>query len=362
MDRHLLIIFGLLITVLVIFQALTYRLEQRSPTIAKEAQQDINVSAFVGDHYFTLYGYSSPMAQVTFDGLGIYDQTTADNKGYFEFKNRFSPLSPREACLTAKDQLGRLTAPVCLPPFPTSYDANIGPVIMPPTVSLNSSPTGGNYYVGDEIVLSGQTVPNTAVDFSVYMNNTRSTQITPIVKSPKIPVLSRACRQAGTSRSQPRCSYCAKYTVSRIFNQLFSLLASPVEAYSFPSLSTTSDTKGNFSLSLPSANPQTFRLFARSLLHPSGVSGQTDWLSPDSIELNLQIMPWWMIIVQIFLLLLLMIRSRLLEVIIFIELVLITAYLLRRFLHPYVIARNRALTLREVSLVVAEKNALALTG
>ncbi len=309
MYRHLLAIIGLLLAIVIIFQAITYRLEKQPPTIAKEVQQNVTVSAFVGDHHFTLYGYSSPRALITFDGLGIYDQTTADDKGYFEFKNRFSPQSPRAACLTAQDQLGRLTSPVCLPPFPTSYDATIGPVIMPPTVSLNNPSVGSDYYVGDEIVLSGQAVPNTDVDLSVYMNTNNSRGIN--------------------------------------FN-----IVKPVEAYGFPSLAAHSDAKGNFSVSLPSASAQTFRLFARANWQQS--------LSPDSIELNLQVMPWWMMIVQFFLLIFTLIKSRLLEVIILTELALITIYLLRRFLHPHVIARNRSLSLRQVSLIVAEKNPLTL--
>ena len=44
------------------------------------------------------------------------------------------PFQKREACLTAKDQLGRMSSPVCLPPFPVNYNVSIGQVIMPPTV------------------------------------------------------------------------------------------------------------------------------------------------------------------------------------------------------------------------------------
>ena len=130
--------------------------------------KNVNVSAFIGDHRFNLYGYTSPRAFVTFDGQGIFDTTTADDKGYFEFDNRFSPLSPREACLTSKDQFGRLSSPVCLPPFPIKYDVNIGPVIMPPTVSLNNPPIGSDYFIGDQVMLSGQAVPNTDVKLSVF--------------------------------------------------------------------------------------------------------------------------------------------------------------------------------------------------
>jgi len=93
-------------------------------------------TAFIGEHRFSLFGYTSPRALVTFEGMGIFDQTTADDSGYFQFDNRFSPTSSREACLSSKDQFGRLSSPACLPPFPVNYNVSIGPVIMPPTVSL----------------------------------------------------------------------------------------------------------------------------------------------------------------------------------------------------------------------------------
>jgi len=125
---------------------------------------DVENSVSIGEFRFSLFGYTSPLAQVTFEGLGIFDQTTADDKGYFQFNNRFSPFSSREACLSSKDQFGRLSSPLCLPPFPVNYNVSIGPVIMPPTVSLDKK----DYFMGDEVVLSGQAVPNTDVKLSVF--------------------------------------------------------------------------------------------------------------------------------------------------------------------------------------------------
>ncbi|MFH0852812.1 MAG: hypothetical protein V1853_00160, partial [bacterium] len=120
-----------------------------------EQSQPILNSISIGDFHFTLFGYTSPHAEVTLDGQGIYDKTYADSNGFFKFNNRFSPFSPREACLSSKDQFGRISFPVCLPAFPIKYNVSIGPVLIPPTLSLNQE----YYYLNDQITLSGQTIP-----------------------------------------------------------------------------------------------------------------------------------------------------------------------------------------------------------
>ncbi len=275
-----------------------------------QGQANITVSAFIGEYRFTLYGYSSPNALITLQGMGVYDQTYADNTGYFEFKNRFSPQSPREACLTSQDQFGRTTAPNCLPPFPTEYNVTIGPVIMPPTISLNAN----TYYEGDDVKLSGQTIPNTEVAFSTFVDT--------------------------------------KPSVYQYLSHAFDLVQ-PVEAAAFPRLTIKTDSKGNFSLALPSSRPDIFRLFAQTS-YDSGIS-------PQSIKLNLKIYPLWWIIVELFLILFSLIKKHALELIILGELVAIMVYLLRRYMHPHVIVRNRALALRELFYhIVKEETALMI--
>ena len=81
----------------------SYSVARDSGRISKSA--DVRNSVSIGEFRFKLYGYTSPYAFITFEGLGIFDQTTANNKGYFEFNNRFSPFSPREACLSSKISL-----------------------------------------------------------------------------------------------------------------------------------------------------------------------------------------------------------------------------------------------------------------
>ncbi|VVA44585.1 conserved hypothetical protein [Candidatus Roizmanbacteria bacterium] len=237
----------------------------------KSQSANIENSVSIGEFRFSLFGYTSPYALVTFEGMGIFDQTTANNVGFFTFNNRFSPFSKREACLSSKDQFGRLSSPVCLPPFPVNYNVSIGPVIMPPTVSLDKK----DYFMGDQVMLSGQAVPSTDVKLSIFGDVGKKSRLA-LIKS--------------------------------------------VEAFTFPGLTAKSDDKGNFSVNLPSSTPNKFRLF-----------GQTDFkksVSPNSVKLSLDILPVWMIIVKFFLFLFSLLKPRLLEILIFAEIIYIV-YVIR---------------------------------
>lgn len=297
--------------------------------------KNVNVSAFIGDHRFNLYGYTSPRAFVTFDGQGIFDTTTADDKGYFEFNNRFSPLSSREACLTSKDQFGRLSSPVCLPPFPIKYDVNIGPVIMPPTVSLNNPSVGSDYFTGDQIMLSGQAVPNTEIKLSVFGDNKNKFE-------------------ARGTKIETNLNF--KIRILKIISD-FELKTSnfafitPVEAFTFPELTAKSDSKGNFSVNLPSSNPENFRLFAQTDFNKS--------ISPNSIKLNLDILPIWMIIIKFFLFLFFLIKPRLLEILILSEIIYIL-YILKGHVQSKAIILKERFPLIEsgfVQIVLSKPNA-----
>ena len=228
---------------------------------------NVENSVSIGEFRFSLYGYTSPLALVTFEGLGIFDQTTADDKGYFQFNNRFSPFSKREACLSSKDQFGRLSSPVCLPPFPVDYNVTIGPVIISPTVSLNKT----DFFLGDQVVLSGQAIPNSEVNLAIFNENE------------------------------------GKYSFPS-----FSFIK-PVEAFTFPKITSKSDNMGNFSINLPSSSPEKYRLFAQVNYIKS--------ISPNSVKLNLEILPIWMIIVKFFLFLFALLKPRLLEILILAEII-----------------------------------------
>lgn len=296
--------FHIIVVLFILFLAIFYGLKQYlsksniSAATITYPKTSVTVDAFIGEYRFTLFGYSSPKALVSFEGMGIFDQTYANEAGYFEFKNRFSPLIPREACLTAQDSLGRVTAPTCLPPFPIKYDVNIGPVILSPTLSLNNPPVSDNYYMGDEIIASGQSIPNTNVFFSTFIDERKS-----------------------------------------IWNYLAWGFVKPTYAYTFPEISTKTDEKGNYSIALPSADSRFFRIFTQTEYQNSK--------SPESNKLNINIYPIWMIIIHFFVLFISLLKSRILELIILIESILVILFLLRRYFHPHIVAKNRALALRD---------------
>lgn len=283
-------------SIVLMFFGLKNRLNQQSYayTIPENIKSSITIDASIGEFRFTLFGYTSPKSLVTFEGMGIYDQTYSNDTGYFEFKNRFSPLNPKEACLISQDQLGRVTSPTCIPPFPTQYDVNIGPVLMSPTLSLNQE----NYYIGDEIIASGQTIPNTKISFSTFIDETKS-----------------------------------------LWNIVSWGLVKPVNAYTFPQLTAVADEKGNYSISLPSSDNSFFRIFTQSEYNSAN--------TPKSNKLNIKIYPVWMIIIHLFIGIFSLLKSRLLELIIICELLMVFAFLMRRYFHPHIIAGNRALALRD---------------
>lgn len=260
---------------------------------SKSKSNSVVVSARVGEHSFTMFGYTSAFALVSLDGRGIFDQTRADKNGYFVLKNRFSPLSSREACLTAQDQLGRITYPVCLPPFPVRYNTTVGPVIMPPTISLNKS----DIFIGEDAILSGQTIPNTNVDFSFFLEEKNS----PF--------------------------------------KFITAVVPMANALTFPKLKIKSDHKGNFSATVPSSTADVFRAFAQT-----NYQGDP---SPKSTTLNIKILPFWIIFVRLFLLIWGFIEARLLEIFILTQTIIILVYFLRRYLNPHVIAKNKSLILRK---------------
>jgi hypothetical protein len=301
---------------------------ESSGTVAGISQAaNVENSASIGEFRFSLFGYTSPKALVTFEGMGIFDQTTADSKGYFEFNNRFSPFSSREACLSSKDQFGRLTSPLCLPPFPVRYNVNIGPVIMPPTISLDKK----DYFMGDQVILSGQAIPNTQVNLSIFGDN-------------------RNKFEARSTKFETNSNF--KIRILKIISDFgfrisdFSLIK-PVEAMTFPELLANSDSKGNFSINLPSSHPEKFRLFAQTDFEKS--------ISPNSVKLSLTILPIWMIIVKFLLFIFSLIKPRLLEIAIIAEIIFLLHYLLGHL-------QKKAIVLYQSSLPVIEEQRSMMTN
>lgn len=189
------------------------------------------ISASIGENEITLDGYSSPDSPIELEGgqgsisqnrfffkiahaagVRIYAKTFSDSTGYFIFDKIILPKNPSELCLTSTDTSGRTTTPTCFPPPPASnYHTNIGPVILPPTLTINND----KIKPGQIVYSSGQSIPNSKIEIHFYKveNN-----------APAFP--------------------------------------KSVQAYSLPVLTITTDKYGNFNLNLPTAYSSNYRLFA----------------------------------------------------------------------------------------------------
>ncbi len=329
-------------------------ISQRGQTQGIETiSKSVNVSVFIGDfgqYRFNLFGYTSPLSLVTIEGSRIYDQTYSDKKGYFVFANRFFPRNTKETCLTSQDQLGRLSQPTCLPPFIPKNGLLIGPVILPPTLSLDKS----DYYIDDEVILSGQTIPNSEINLSMFTKDTQVSRKALSSKSQapnKFESINSKRLEFGLPAGE--AGICDLEFICDLVLRISNLsLIRPVEAFTFPQLQSKADNEGNFSVSLPSSKVEKYRLFAQTSYEKNP--------SDKSNILNLDILPIWMIILKILWLLIQFLKPKFIEIAIIVELVLLLLYIFRRYFQPHIIAKNRTLVLRESLALLQEEKTIIL--
>ena len=146
----------------------------------------VKISATIGEPKLSLFGYSCANCLVYLQGQRVFEETSADRSGFFEFDKVLLPSpflansnSP-ELCLISIDSQQRTTFPTCLPPLPSSersYHASIGPVLLPPTLSLSK----GAFAPKEQVVASGQAIPNSTVN--IYLANQKSSSLLGLVKS-----------------------------------------------------------------------------------------------------------------------------------------------------------------------------------
>lgn len=251
--------------------SIVYRIPSASPTIIPTKPEEI-----VSDVYkATIFGVTSPKSKVQLSNADIFIETTSDEKGDFIFSNQLLPKSSPEICLETKDNLGRTSSPVCLPPIPTNYIANIGPIVMPPTISLNES----TIYIGDKAKLAGQSIPNSTVEVSMYTDE----------KTDKL------------------------------------ALFSPVYAKVGPRTILTTDEKGNFSINVPTQDSSKIKTFAQAY-YDEKPSDKSPILSFD-IYMN------WMIILITLQRIVNLLMTNLLALTFLIEVVIAIILFLRYFSH-----------------------------
>ena len=216
----------------------------------------VSISAVIGQRYFTLDGYTSPKSVVQLEANNLNLTTHSNNFGYFQF-NR-SPISPQtsEVCLYSIDHHNRPSTPTCIPaPPPGNYYTHIGPTLLPPTLTLNSSKVDPH----STSLASGQSIPDSPVNIYLYQANDQA-------------------------KSFPK----------------------PAQAYSLPIFTAQSDELGNFNFNLPTAQASNFRLFAVTQYqdHPSPKSNTLTYLMPSLFNYLYIFIPLFIITLIIFLYLL----------------------------------------------------------
>ncbi|MFA5136571.1 MAG: hypothetical protein WC489_04215 [Patescibacteria group bacterium] len=299
---------------------------------------DVTVSAYVGimptptkiptGGRFSLFGYTSPQAKVSINNPGMYSDTIADNSGYFEFLNFFSQLLVEDICLTAEDSFGRVTMPVCIPPIPSEESQSIGPVIMPPTISINND----NFFTGDSITITGKTTPDTQIQLSLFTDELKTSY--------------RALYQDKNISFQKKLLSSLLY-INRSINPV-----RITHAMTLPKRDISVNATGDFTLKLSSEDPEYFRTFAQTILQKS--------FSSKSITLNFTIFPGWFILLRFLLGFLSGLKNRLVEIVLFSQMIIVAYFFLRRYFRPHTIAHMRALALQEHALPVIQPHEIVL--
>lgn len=142
------------------------------PTISSFAQpivQESIVSVHIGGilQRYTLFGYTSAKSIVKLEGVGVSQETKANNDGYFEFVNFLAPITSREFCLVTIDTENLMSPPLCIPIPENLSNRHYGPFLLPPTIKLSK----GNLSIGQESLVTGKTIPGTSVQINTFSEN-----------------------------------------------------------------------------------------------------------------------------------------------------------------------------------------------
>jgi hypothetical protein len=197
-----------------------------TPILATDYNSSSNttITATIGENRVTIYGYTSPNSKVELSNSEVFDITYSDDTGYFSFDKILLPkVEIPDLCLTSFDNDSRSTTPTCFPAPPlTNYHTDIGPILLPPTITLEES----NINPNSTVFTSGQSIPNSQVSLSFYKVNDSAQAFS-------------------------------------LFPDLIAFIKPhPALAYSLPSVTATTDNVGNFSLNLPTAYASNYRLYA----------------------------------------------------------------------------------------------------
>ena len=146
--------------------------------ISAQSQSNSKINIWAGldfKSYIKIYGFTSPKSLVRAESIRTLGQTIADEKGYFTIDNIALSRESKEICLQALDGKNRLSFPVCLPLPPGNNKKTIGPLVLPPTLSLSSSA----FYTGQKAFAQGQFLPDSKLQIRLF-NNLSSSPLPPL--------------------------------------------------------------------------------------------------------------------------------------------------------------------------------------
>lgn len=119
----------------------------------------------------SIYGYGPPATYIYLNGFGMSGQVLSDSNGYFRFSPVYSlGLRYTEFCVWTVDNDEKASLPLCIPAIPVGRNipAEIGPLILPPTIGTN----GSDILLQNEAKVNGYSLPETEV--KVYIANESS--------------------------------------------------------------------------------------------------------------------------------------------------------------------------------------------
>ena len=168
-----------------------------------------------------IYGYGPADSSFYLLGIGVYEATKSDNRGYYKFDNLMFPtilsyaadlLFP-ELCIFAVDENNLVTQPSCIAGMPLNLSVQeVGPILVSPTITISK-----NIYYQDEFIeSSGKTIPNSKVFVSIIKAD--------------------------------------KSFIPKLINE--------ISAYGLPTYEVASDENGNYSYNLPSNTLDNWKVFA----------------------------------------------------------------------------------------------------
>ena len=206
------------------------------------SEVQITVWATIGEPKLTVFGWASPQALVELKGQRVSDLAVADQAGYFYFDRVFlPPPKPNypEICLSVVDRASRISSfPTCLPPLPPKLgEIRVGPVLLPPTLSLEQ----GKFLPGQQVKATGATFPKSKVKIFLASGASNLASHLPGVK-------------------EAYALFLLQYEIQ-------------------------SDQRGNFEFNLPASYPQNWKVYATAEFQGSP--------SPKSVSLSFRVLGWW---------------------------------------------------------------------